>query len=55
MLLSTIIETINPLEQGLKRKAFSTCISIISIETINPLEQGLKQASNLLICTLAED
>ena len=36
------IETINPLEQGLKHFMSLWHSSIFSIETINPLEQGLK-------------
>ena len=37
------IETINPLEQGLKPSSLQNFyIVILAIETINPLEQGLK-------------
>ena len=42
-----IIETINPLEQGLKHCSSTSAIFFSSvIETINPLEQGLKHVSN---------
>ena len=38
-----LIETINPLEQGLKHNRFKIKIcKLKTIETINPLEQGLK-------------
>ena len=37
------IETINPLEQGLKPSRHKIHRIIENIETINPLEQGLKQ------------
>ena len=39
------IETINPLEQGLKLFRFHRVYLEGSIETINPLEQGLKHTS----------
>ncbi len=39
------IETINPLEQGLKLHFIKYIYFFSLIETINPLEQGLKLAS----------
>ena len=41
-----MIETINPLEQGLKLNTSPFVPVLINlIETINPLEQGLKRLS----------
>ena len=40
----SLIETINPLEQGLKHDGgWFIMRKLLIIETINPLEQGLKQ------------